>query len=93
MDGTTMDCRPSTVAILRKYYVKVLRMGEYIKEQVSEARYAKLLRASREDDGLRKLIENSYVCVNPKLHLVEDDDGLDYPSILSTGENATQAEA
>jgi hypothetical protein len=72
--------------------VKVLRMDEYIKEKVSETRYVKLRGASRESDELRKLIEGSYVCANPKLHLVEENDGLDFPSILSIGDTATQAE-
>ena len=72
--------------------MKVLRMDEYIKDKVSEARHAKLLRASRENDDLKRLVEGTYVCVNPKLHLVEEDDGLDYPSILSSGDGATQSE-
>src|SRR5579871_1396509 len=90
--GTAMDCRPSTFNILKRHYIKVLKLNEYIKEKVSEARYAKLLNASRENNELKQLLEATYVCVNPKLHLDEEDDGLDYPSILSTGDNATQPE-
>jgi len=87
-----MDSKPSSLNILKKYYVKVLKMEEYIRESFSNNRYAKVLNTSRGHDGMTKLLQTAYVCFNPRLD-IEDEDGLDYTSILSPGKNTTQAEA
>ena len=95
MDGVKVDSRPSTLNILRKFYTRVTRLDEYIKDKVSENRYAKVLRVAREHDGMRKLIETAYVCVNPKIHIIQDDDdcdGLNDLLELSIGDHATQSE-
>jgi hypothetical protein len=95
MDGLKVESRPSTLNILRKFYTRVTRLDQYIRDKVSENRYAKVLRVANEHNGMSKLIETAYVCVNPKIHLIQDDDdddGLNDPSVLSIGDHATQSE-
>jgi hypothetical protein len=87
-----MDSRPSSLNILRKFFLRVTRLDEYIKAQVSENRYARLLSMAEEHEGMKKLIQTAYVCFNPKLQIMEEDDGLDDPSVLSIGDHATQTE-
>ena len=92
MENVAVDSRPSSLNILKKHYIKVIRLDEYIKETVSAARYAKVLGGAREHEGMRKLVETAYVCMNPKLYMVEDDDEFNDPSILSLSGHVTQAE-
>ena len=87
-----MDSRPSSLNILRKFYIRVTRLDEYVKGQVSENRYARLLSTAQEHDAMKKLIQTAYVCLNPKLQILDDDDGLGGPSVLSIGDHATQNE-
>src|SRR5947207_12334030 len=89
--STTMDTRPSTYNILTKYFAKVIIMREYIQDTVSTNRYARIAQVARANDSLRTLLDSTYICYNPTLSIV-DDDGLDYTSILPTGEQYTQAE-
>jgi hypothetical protein len=86
------ETQPSSLNILRKYYVKVLRMDEFIKGNVSEKRFSRVQRVAQEHQGFRHLIETAQVCENPKPRFFEEDDGLDDLSILSVGEHATQTE-
>lgn len=92
----TVDSRPSTLNILRRFYTRVNRLDEYIKSKVSEKRYAKVLLVATDHDGMRKLIESAYVCQNPKISIIHDDDndedGLDHSSVLSIGDHVTQSE-
>jgi hypothetical protein len=92
MNGLDTVSRPSTLGILRKYYASVLQLSDYIKENVSEGRFAKVLRVAGDHEGMKKLIDTAYVCHNPNAVSDDDDNGLDDPSILSTGENISQAE-
>lgn len=93
MDPLKVESRPSTLNILRKFYTKVTRLDEHIKDTVSENRCAKVLRVAKEHEAMKKLIETAYVCVNPKINIIQDDDdGLDDPSVLSIGDHATQSE-
>jgi len=92
MDNAKMESRPSSLNILRKFFIRVTRLDEYIKGQVSENRYARLLSRAQEHEGMKKLIQTAYVCLNPKLQIMDDDDGLDDPSVLSIGDHATQTE-
>jgi len=88
-----MDSRPSSLNILKKFFIRVTRLDEYIRGQVSENRYARLLSVAQEHEGMKNLIQTAYVCLNPKLQIMDDDDGLDDLSVLSIGEHATQTEA
>ena len=92
MGGLDAGSRPSSLGILRKYYFNVVQLNEHIKKNVSENRFAKVLRVAGENEGMKRLIETAYVCVNPKLFADDDDDGLDDPSIVSTGESMSQSE-
>jgi hypothetical protein len=92
MDSLDTVSRPSSLGILKKYYSQVLQLDEYTKQNVSEGRFAKVLRVAGEHFGMKSLIETAYVCVNPNIFIDDDDDGLDDPSILSTGENVSHGE-
>jgi hypothetical protein len=92
MTGAAIETKPSSLNILKNFYVRVLPLEEYIKENVSENRFAKVRHASHEHEAMCKLIETAYVCINPQFHMIDDGDGLDGPSILSIGEHATQTE-
>jgi hypothetical protein len=92
MDILTRGSRPSSFNILKKFYLSVTSLDQYLKTTVSENRYARIVSAAREHETMKKLIETAYVCVNPDLHIVEDDDGHRDISILSTGDSATQSE-
>lgn len=78
--------------ILKRHYVRVLRLDAYIQRKVSQNRYAKVLRAAQEHDGLKRLLATALVCINPKLDVAEDYEGLDGHSILSIGPYVTQSE-
>jgi hypothetical protein len=91
MNGLETASRPSTLGILRKYYTSVLHLVDYIKENHSQNRFAKVLCVAEEHEGMKKLIETAYVCTTASL-FEDDDDGLDDQSILATGENASQIE-
>lgn len=92
MNNLDAVSRPSTLGILRKYYASVLQLSDYIKDNVSEGRFAKVLRVAADHEGMKKLITTAYVCDNPSAFSDNDDDGLDDPSALSTGENVSQTE-
>lgn len=88
-----MDSRPSSLNILRKFYLRVTRLDDYIKGQVSDSRYARLLSLAQEHDGMKKLIQTAYVCLNPKLQIMDDeDDDFCDRSVLSNGDHVTQTE-
>jgi len=88
-----MDSKPSSLNILRKFYLRVTRLDEYIKGKVSDTRYARLVSVAQEHDAMKKLIQTAYVCFNPKLQIMDDDDN-DFVdrSVLSIGDHATQTE-
>jgi hypothetical protein len=92
METLKADSKPSSLNILRRHYIKVVRLGQYVKDKVSDNRYTKVTRVARENNGMKKLIETAYVCYDPNFHIGDDDDQLDDPSVLSLGEHATQAE-
>ena len=92
MDGLETEHKPSANNILKKFYRKVVRLDEHIREKVSENRYTRILAAAREHEAMKKLIEMAYVCMNPRIHLEEDEDELADISTLSIGDNATQSE-
>ena len=92
MQTSNVDSRPTALNILKKHYIKVRILNDYLKESVSSGRYAKLQRVASENDAMRKLIETIYVCVNPKFHIMDDDADVSERSILSIGDHATQTE-
>lgn len=92
MTGITVDTKPSSLNILKKFYVKVVQLEHYIKENVSENRFAKIRSTSQEHEAMRKLIETTYVCINPQFYMIDEGDSLDGPSLLSIGEHASQTE-
>lgn len=94
-----VESRPSTLNILRKFYTRVNRLDDYIRCKVSENRYAKVIGEAKDHDGMRMLIDTAYVCQNPKIRIIQNDndsdddyDGLDYSSVLSIGDHVTQSE-
>jgi len=92
MEANNVDSRPTVLNILKKHYLRVRLLKDYLKERVSSGRYAKLQRVATENEAMRKLIETAYVCVNPKFHLLDDDEDISERSILSIGDHATQTE-
>jgi hypothetical protein len=88
--GMDVDARPSSFNILRKHYLKVQRLSEYIDETVSTARIQRVNQAAKSSDSLRKLLNTTYVCPNPQNYYDEEDEN--DVSNLSVGEYANQAD-
>src|SRR5271155_1505605 len=42
MDNLKADSKPSSINILRKFYLKVVQLNEYLQQTVSEGRYARI---------------------------------------------------
>jgi hypothetical protein len=93
MDETLgIDSKPSSLNILKKFYRRVTRLDEYLRENVSDSRFARITAASQQNAELMKLLNTSLVCFNPKF-LDDDDNEMDNEiSILSVGEHVTQSE-
>ena len=92
MSDVKVGTQPSSLNILRRYYVKVLRMDEYLEENVSDNRFSRIQRVAQEHAGMKQLIETAYVCENPTFRFFEEEDELQDVSTLSVGQNATQTE-
>jgi len=92
IEAKSVDSRPTSLNILKKHYLKVRLLKDYLKERVSSRRYAKVERVAVENEGMRKLIETAYVCANPTFHILDDDGDISERSILTIGDHATQTE-
>lgn len=88
-----IDLKPSSLNILRRFYTRVIPLGEYLRGNVSSSRFERITAAATENQGMKTLLQTTIVCVNPRIHITDEEDVfMDEISILSVGEHATQSE-
>src|SRR5438876_11860965 len=93
MESLGIDSKPSSSNILRKFYTKVIRLNDYIQQNVSSNRFERITAAAQENNVMKTLLHTALVCINPKFNFLDDEDSsLDEISILSVGEHAAQNE-
>jgi hypothetical protein len=91
MEDLKVETKPTSFNILKRHYIKVVKLHDYIKQTVSERRNTRIEKAATDNESLKTLLSATYVCMNPQHHL-EDDDDMNEISILSNGEYSTQAD-
>lgn len=93
METLGIDLKPSSLNILRRFYTRVIPLGEYLRGNVSENRFERITTAATENQSIKTLLQTALVCVNPRIHITDEEDAfMNEISILSVGEHATQSE-